>query len=186
VKELDLSQLFCEVLGGLAAILLLVGLLDLLGAIDLQAFLGSHADRLSLTALTGILILSYLAGIVVDAIGMAFDGLPVVEKHLMSVNSAGETEEVRKKNERSFVKSAPEHLFQYRKEQWAYYSCYRNLFILMPLGTTVWAWLAFKYELWQVALVVVAIGVLLTVVLWNTMKEMLDIYRTKLPSDYAS
>jgi len=168
MKELDLSHLFCEVLGGLIGILLVVCLLDVFGLLSLSIVWQEVKNNASLAGATVLLIGSYLVGLVVDAFGMVFD-MYVTDKWDAAKNrKVGAREE--------FFKHASEHAFRYWQEQWIYFSCYRNLFMLVVPGIIVWSWSAYKYRGCGAAIVCFVFSGIVAGALWLAMRELLGVY----------
>jgi len=169
MKETNLTEAFCEVLSGISMILLLVPLLDLTGIFSLDKSL-ALAGNFSATALAGFLLVAYVLGAaVVDAVGLAIEQFfePLLPKDPVV------TDAERKK----FWTSVEEHVLRYRDHQWTYYSCYRNLFIMMVPSGICWVILFGRRFGWCVAIWALVAGVLLEIALFKSMLTLLRIYR---------
>jgi hypothetical protein len=78
---------------------------------------------------------------------------------------------------RRFCVRAPEHVFAYWKEQWTYYSLYRNLAICVLVGSIPGVLLVSKYagRIWT-AVVAAALAAILACLYW-AMRALLTLYR---------
>jgi hypothetical protein len=151
MKDLNLGELFCEVLGGALAISLAVALLDLLGALEVAPLL-RRAAATSAGEITAVLIGSYLVGLLVDAVGLCvgewcFDRTVLGKK-------PPKLEQLR-----PYWQIAPEHVMKYRAHQWTFFSAYRAAFLLLLPGAVV-----FPLVIWKYATVSWAAGVLLLII----------------------
>lgn len=169
MKDLDLSQVFCEVVSGLAGMLILFGCLDVFNVQNVKSKLNWFAGDMSGTQATGLFVLAYLLGLIVDAFGLWFDRL--IDRWI-GINEP--TDESLK----AFYKGASRHVFGYWKEQWVYFSCYRNLLMCLVPGGLLWAYIAYKYWCWGGALFALAFILLLGRVLWLSLKDLKRIYCT--------
>lgn len=177
MKDLDLSQVFCEILGGLAGIFWALGALDLSGLYSVRDSWCWASKYASFSGLTAFLVFSYLIGIIVDAFGLVFDKVITDHWELSKKHSGISRSE--------FYKSAEAHLFSYWKEQWTYFSCYRNLFMVMIPGLITWPLLVNKYLGCFAASVTFILSVIVAVVLWLAMQTLLKLYHC-IPSHYSS
>jgi hypothetical protein len=84
-------------------------------------------ERASLGLVTGILVVAYVVGVMIDAVGLVIGELfidKIVCQHEPSDAELG-----------AFYSGAEEHVMKYRDVQWTYYSLYRNLLLLaVPLA----------------------------------------------------
>jgi hypothetical protein len=168
MKETQLTEAFCEVLAGLALLLLAVPLLDISHVLPLETFFTAVLQNLRLATLGSILIVAYLMGAIFDAVGMATDELLLA--HLLSVNPLTEAE--RKK----FWCDVKEHVLRYRDCQWAWYSCYRNLLIILFPTAILWIWdIVLRSSMLWGAVAAMGFG-LLGLAFVSTMKTLLKIY----------
>jgi hypothetical protein len=106
--------------------------------------------------------------LIVDALGMLFDKLVTNRWEFVKTTAAT--------SRREFYVSAPEHVFAYWKEQWSYFSCYRNLFMLLFPGSVVWTCSAWREFGFFSGLIVLVILILVGIALWYTMRDILKIY----------
>jgi hypothetical protein len=131
MKELNLTEAFCEVFSGIGLLLCLVPLLDLTGISSLDNTFTAASKNITATNLAAVLFLCYALGTaIVDAIGLAIEE---IEPRLFSPNIPMSDEEGFK-----FLAKVSDHVLRYRDLQWTYHSCYRNLLILLVPGTVLW------------------------------------------------
>jgi hypothetical protein len=176
MKDFNLTEVFCEVLSGLGLIFAAIPAFDLLGIYSLKdvlAFLSAHA---SATLLATTLAAAYIIGLVVDALGLTIGEL-FLDKCI--------NKDAPKPAENSgFWKGAQEHVFRYRDVQWAYYSCYRNLFCLFVPAGVLWTILAaLRLSKLYVAAVVISFLICELAFLWS-MKALLKIYYQITKTEY--
>ncbi|MGO9119822.1 MAG: hypothetical protein ACLQPD_19695 [Desulfomonilaceae bacterium] len=139
MKGFNVAEIFCELLSGFAAIFLVIVLLDVFGTSCLRQSLTLIVSKGSATAIAGAVLVAYLVGLVVDAVGLAVGGW-FLDSWLCQEPSSDEKEKdgflVCKESEPSpeevarFWTKVPRHVLAYRDHQWAYVSAYRNLLIL--------------------------------------------------------
>lgn len=139
MKDLDLGALFCEVLSGFVCLLVVAMWLDATGNVLMMTLLAILRAHLSLSSVTSLLLLSYLLGLFVDALGLLADR--VLVKTFWPL--LGFADEVTPST--SFYGAIPAHMLSYMKEHWAYYSCYRNLVVLTLLGCAPFFWLVYLH-----------------------------------------
>lgn len=145
MKDIDVTAVFCEMLSGLAAIALALGLLDLTSQLEMAKVSKWIIANPTFATVATLLIAAYLLGLIVDAFGMAFDSTLVerIQRLRKLLNyDAGQLPP-------NFYTKATEGQLRYFCEQWAYFSCYRNLLMLMVIGVPVSVALATKYGAWQ-------------------------------------
>lgn len=130
MKDLDLTQVFCEVLTGLGVLIVALSLVVLMGSYTLLDVVLYATGKLSLASLGAILVAAFLIGTMMDAVGFAFDKL--IFDRLIASGEPSEEHRAR------FWKTVSAHVLAYREAQWTYYSCYRNLFILFVPGSIIW------------------------------------------------
>lgn len=126
MKEIDLAALFCEVLSGLAAGVVVLAYCDWAHPAATAGTVAWVLTRWSVMALTVVLLGAFLIGLVVDAFGLLFDEL-VVDRIKWFRAPAHE-------DAKKFWPVVSEHVLRYRNEQWTYYSSYRNLLMLLIVG----------------------------------------------------
>jgi hypothetical protein len=138
MKDFNLSEMFCEVLGGGLAIVLAIAALDLSGCLDIVQLFKDVNTKLSLGAVTVGVIGSYLVGLLMDAIGLLlgewwFDKVACAE-------DPPSDEQIK-----DFWTHAKEHMVNYRDHQWAFYSAYRILFLLLLPGSIILVFVVSKH-----------------------------------------
>ena len=138
MKDLNLAEVFCEVLGGGLAISLIVAFLNLCGWINVVALLKDMTSA-SIGTVTFALIGSYLAGLLVDAVGLA-----IGEGWFDQLLNVGE--QPSDAQYKLFWQKAAEHVVQYRENQWTFYSAYRTTFLLLIPGTVIFPWVVGKHS----------------------------------------
>lgn len=130
MKDFDVAAVFCEMLSGLATLIVLTVWLDVADQLSFGAvlkWLEAHSD---LGTVAALLAVAYFVGILIDAAGMAFDSLIVGNVGWLArllCYDAGNLPA-------DFYATSSEHRLKFWAEQWAYFSCYRNLLLLAPLG----------------------------------------------------
>ena len=166
MSDIKISEVFCEVLSG-AAMLLVAGLgLHYLGFLKVQD-LPKAIENSSFGKLAEVLAICYLLGLIMDAISLAIGEL-FLDKRVVS-------DEPKPEEVRVFLKTAPEHILKYRDTQWAYYSTYRNLFLLLFPGGILATLIIFQERgIW--GLLVLAISVAFGIAFFRSMKTLLKLY----------
>jgi hypothetical protein len=168
MKDLNLAEVFCEVLGGGLAIALAIALLDLSGWIDVVSLL-KDAAAASVGSVTVALIGSYIVGLLVDAVGLSvgewcFD-------RLVGAGEAPSPEQCR-----LFWQHAAEHVVKYWENQWTFYSAYRTAFLLLIPGTIVFPLAIWKHASLCLGLASVALAIGLEVSLFFSARCLLALY----------
>jgi hypothetical protein len=168
MKDFDLAQVFCEVLSGLAGILLVVGALDATYLMPIGEVSKWLTTELTFTEVTGIFLIAYFIGLVVDAFGLLFDKAVIDRWEVVKTQDLSHLG--------PFYRHAPEHVFGYWKEQWTYFSCYRNLLMCLLPGTVVWSYVFWRHRGVASGIVVFVIACALALALWVSMRELMKIY----------
>ena len=168
MKDANLTEMFCEVLGGCGLAFLLVPILDLTNVYKMSDLFPALWAKLDWAVLGSILLLAYLAGTIVDAFGFALEDLFLGK--LITADKLTDAEV------KAFWKSAPKHLVEYRDRQWAWYSCYRNLFILFVPNAILWACVVVRSCTWWAGLLVLSGFVIAEILLIIAMKALVCIY----------
>lgn len=175
MKELDLSQVFCEVVSGLAGICIFFGLLDALEVQAIKETVVWFGVNMSMPVASGLFVIAYLLGLILDAFGLLFDKL--LDKCLgIADPTAVELKQ--------FYLKVPNHVFGYWKEQWVYFSCYRNILMCLIPGSLIWAYVAHKYWGIKAVLCVVLGSLALGFALWESLRDLKAIY-SKIPSRFV-
>jgi hypothetical protein len=168
MKEASLTEIFCEVLGGLGLAVVIVPLLALANNSRIEDIFHALLSKLDLAVLGSVLLLAYLAGAIVDAVGFAIEELFLGK--LVTTDKLSDTEVA------AFWKGVNEHVLRYRDQQWTWYSCYRNLFILFFPSAILWTWVVVLNYSWCRGIFVFSIFVVVEISLLVTMKSLVKIY----------
>ncbi len=170
MKDFNLTNIFCEVLSGLGIITFLIPLLDILNCYTLKETLAFIIDKTTLANFGILLFLCYTLGLLFDAIGLAIGDL-----FLDDLSNKDTPTDVQISD---FWKNANSHVLNYRDIQWAYYSCYRNLFIIFAPGSIVWAIAIWKNFNWYSAIITLILLGVFEWILFYSMKTLLKLYYT--------
>jgi len=146
MKGINITEVFCEILSGVAIMFYVIPFLDLIGVSYISQSFAFIAKNLSMPTIFGVLILAYIIGLVMDAIGLAV-GECFLDSLLCKVAPT--------KGERAaFWKNVSSHVLGYHDTQWAYISAYRNLAILTVPGGLLWCWFMGNNYSWVPAIAV--------------------------------
>ncbi len=120
------KEIFCELISGLSFICYLAPLFHLFDILSF-AEMKSLLDKITTVEFISIfLIITYVLGILMDAIGLTIGSGFLDDKVSNNEPSGIEYQE--------YWKNVNDKLSAYREEQWTYYSCFRNVFInLIPI-----------------------------------------------------
>jgi hypothetical protein len=169
MNTLDIRAVFCEVVSGLAFLGLLTPILELCTDQSLSSIIAIARDNFTLGNIAAILILAYLIGIIMDAIGFSLGEL--------FLDRLACPQEPADKNFDTFLVRTPPHILRYRDIQWEYFSCYRNLFILTFPNAILWSIAAWRlYQSVWIVLIILAVSFLLAVVLFQAMGGLIRLY----------
>lgn len=168
MKGFNVAKVFCEVLSGLAIMFFVIPLLDLIGTRSICESFTFIWKNLSATTIGGTLILAYILGLVMDALGLA-----VGEWFL---NGLLYKEEASENEKAEFWKNVSSHVLAYRDTQWTYTSAYRNLAILTVPGGVFWFLCVGKNYGWFSAIFVILGMIVMEVVFLKSIAELLKIY----------
>jgi hypothetical protein len=168
MKDLDVTQVFCEVLTGLAFFFVILSVLSLTGSHAVHDVALYAASKLTIASLGAILVIAYLVGTMMDAVGLALDQLFLYR--LVARDEPSEEERAK------FWKNVNQHVLAYREAQWTYFSCYRNLFILFVPGSILWTLIVWNNigPYWGISTGFVFL--LLEASFFVTMKALVEIY----------
>lgn len=165
--KFSLTEFFCELVSGIAVILGATGYLCSSGILRLRHTLRAALNHDNWPSLVFVLTAAFVAGLVADAIGMAFDRY-FSSKVCPTIPSAAQ--------KKAFWKNSAKHVIAYREQQWAYYSLYRNLFLVTLAGAGGWLWISFSH-FGCIALIAALIGWAgLLVSFWICMQDLLGLY----------
>lgn len=167
MKQINLTEVFCEVLSGVALIIVIIPLLDILDYSSLSNTWAYIECRTSLSNFGILIVFSYILGLLIDAIGLTFGEWFLDD---LICNKPTDFEMAR------FWQNVDSHVLSYRDTQWAYYSCYRNLFIIFFPGTVFWTISVWKTLGWHFGLPTLSIFIAFEWILYRSMKALLKIY----------
>jgi hypothetical protein len=165
--EINVREVFCEILSGLVVLLLVTAAVDLAGVMSIDVAWVAFTTNVSFGDVATVILICYLLGLIMDAVGVALGEL-FLDRLLVS-------DEPSKAERARFWETVPEHVITYRDVQWAYYSTYRNLFLLTIPTTILWS-IVFCEINWIFSMVILLVGVLLEFAFWRTMTALLNIY----------
>lgn len=169
--KVTITEVFCEIISGLMLLIVLSAISIIFGWIELSTLTNSHTEIFSAAPFASLIVFSYILGIIFDPIGMAFDLL--IMRWL-----GGKRDSLTNEHNARFYQTVSNHVLSYRLETWAYYFCFRNLFVLLPLAVMLWCEIMWSNLaiLAVVLIALVTIGIMFS--LWKTMDTLLDIYYT--------
>lgn len=166
--KLNLKEIFCELLSGLTLILLIIPVLHVLGAVPIFKIEKMVMESLDSTlVITLTLVCSFVLGIVMDSIGLALGSL-FIDK-LICPNEPKSSEYQR------YWKTVTPELSAYREEQWAYYSCYRNMSIVLVPLIIFWSFVVFEQGNFLLVVPLIVGGTLTELALIKSMKILLEL-----------
>lgn len=165
--KVEVTKIFCSIISGLALFLVAIPILYLTDVTNYELFKQKVVENQNTISLIGVVVSAYLMGIVFNSIGLVFDNycggfLRVTESTQDQANA--------------FYKNASEHLFIYRDHVWAYYFCYRNLFMLILPGIIGWCGMLWHSKGIGTAIIVFIVLVTFEIILYNAMRTLLDLY----------
>jgi cation transport ATPase len=166
MKDFNFTELFCEILSGLIAVIVFVLILDVAGYCDIEKYFCSL--KIDLSFLTILLVVSYFVGLLIDAIGLSLG-----EWFLDNLVSKKAPQ---REKFRNFYKNANESLVKYRDTQWTYYSLYRNLLVLFFIGLPFYGIKIWKCIDWKFSVVSMLLIIGIMVALFASMKTLLKLY----------
>ena len=165
--KVAITEIFCEIITGLALTLVILACLDWPGIITFEDVLETVKSSFGVTSLTTVLIAAYLLGVVLDAAGLVFDNV----FHKVICADEPSSEEVK-----NFWRTADAHVLAYRDNVWAYYFCYRNLLMLTIPAIICWFGSLWQRGLrgWACSVAVALVG--MGIVLFFSMRTLLKLY----------
>lgn len=168
MNETNITEIFCEVLSGLAIFFFLMPLFDVIGISSISSSLNFLVVNFNVTMVATLLFLSYIVGLVMDAIGLAVGEL-FLDRWLCK-------DSLTKEERAAFLKNVSSHVLGYRDTQWAYASAYRNLAILMIPGGLLWVWCIGSSYGWKFAAGVLLCIIILELSLLKSIAILLKLY----------
>jgi hypothetical protein len=164
--NLNLVYIFSELVTGIAFISLTLIYGYLSNSFDITAFENFIETNFSFSKLLGVSILVYCIGFIFDGIGLGVGEL-FLDNLLYKRKSI---------DRKKFFREVSEYVFVYRNKQWAYYSGYRNLFLLIFLFLIATFPHLFKIKgIWVGSLILITI-ILIEYLVYRTMKMLLKLY----------
>lgn len=168
MKDFDLTAAFCEVLGGLMFVIMLLPLFALTGLCTIENVLKFVGKHLSAEALVAALVGAYLIGAMVDAVGLIFDDVWFAPAWIKQPPDS--------EKRKSFFKGAPRHILKYRDQQWTWYCCYRNIFLVLLPAALFWILWFLLRHLFGLALGVLVSVLLFELAFYRAMRTLLNLY----------
>lgn len=167
MKDFNLTEIFCEILGGFFAILVCALILDCFGYLEIEKFIPDLKTEVSILAL---LLSSYFLGLIVDAIGLAIGEMFFDNWVVKNDKAPSEA------NNKAFYSGATESTLRYRDFQWAFYSLYRNILIFSAIGITFYIIKVWKINggIFAVSSGIIILGVLYCI--FRAMRTLLKLY----------
>ncbi|WP_258097298.1 hypothetical protein [Marinoscillum pacificum] len=167
--KISIREIFCEILSGFVMIMVLAAFICIKCELD-QSKILTWIVSFTESHLVLLIFFSYLVGLVVDAVGFAFGetGFDLLVFRRCKMDPPAQ--------QSSLWAQISEHVLAYRDRQWAYYSCYRNLFLLFIPGTVAWSILIFNLCGWLTMSVFIFMMLATEVSLWFSMIGLLRIY----------
>ena len=166
--KFNIVEVFCEILSGLILILLIIPIIELSGIADLKSIWCFLTTNLSAPNVTLLIVFSYLLGLIVDSIGFSVGDWFLDKK----IND----DDISPAQQVSFYNNVTPQVLSYRDTQWAYYSLYRNLFILFILHAIIWSiCLIIHHEWYQSIVILIVIGIL-EIALFRTLRGLSKLY----------
>lgn len=167
--KINPKEIFCELLSGLgmfAFLLPLVLLLDFTSCDKLVLYIKGIGNDLAI--LTILITLCYVLGILMDSIGLTL-GYMVIDKVLGG-------QEPTAIDYQNYWKNVTTELSEFREQQWTYYSCFRNLSIVIIPAALLWFVLMIKNDNTSLAWVILISSALVEFFLIRSMKILLGLY----------
>ena len=167
--KLNLFNIFSELVTGLAfiSIALIYGCFS--NNFDIATIINFIKTNFSFSKLLGTSILVYYIGFIIDGIGLGIGDL-FLDKLLLGKQKI-------KKNRKRFFREVPQHVFEYRNRQWAYYSCYRNLLLLTTPLLIITVYYTFKlHGIWIGLGSLAFILLVIQLPIFKTAKMLLKLY----------
>jgi hypothetical protein len=166
--RLNILEIFSEIVTGTTCVIFLIICCCLHGVITVSNILPYIEKYSSFTNLLGISLVVYSIGFLVDGIGLGLG-----DWFLDSWLSAYTADNSRRSR---YIRNVSEHAFEYRNQQWAYYSSYRNLFLLLIPFSFCIVWTVYERGGWLWAIGAIFLFALLEIIIIKTMKLLLNLY----------
>ena len=138
--KMDVGEVFCELLSGLAIMALVLPILDLWGESSLSQslkFVGRHTN---VATLGGGLVLAYSLGLIMDAVGIA-----VGEWLYPKLYKRMKVKEPLAGDRKTFYEKSLPHVLEHREYEYAYLLAYTNLAIIAVPSVILWCvWMGLR------------------------------------------
>lgn len=168
MQGINLAEVFCEMISGLSLLSLAVPIMLLRGDASFCGLASDIAELINAGSVALLLVVAYMIGLLVDALSLAIGEWFLDD--LLCKKSA------KAKDFKKFFANTPEHLLEYRDTQWAYFSTYRNLALLMIPSAGLWAWALGSHVGWVFSIVVIAVAILLEATFLKSARTLLSMY----------
>lgn len=173
--KMDIGEVFCELLSGLAIMSLVLPLLDILGKSSLSQsteFVGRHTN---VAALGGALVLAYSLGLIMDAFGLAIGERWLYEFLEKKWASPEEYDTLPEERQIFYARVLP-HVLEHREYEFAYLLAYTNLAIIALPSVVVWGWCVWTKFVWSFALLISVIFFIFFICLEWALLESITFY----------
>ncbi len=168
--KLNIFLIFSELVAGIAfiALIFLYYFMFVPHKINWVIAFKTNCSALTFSHLLSISVIIYFIGFVIDGIGLGLDEI-VFNKLLLK-------ERIDKNRRKSFFKNVSEHVLEYRNRQWSYYSCYRNLFLLIFPTLFIVPYFVSKTYGWLQGIGAGCLILALECIVYRTMKMLIKLY----------
>jgi hypothetical protein len=161
------QEIFCEMVTGIAVFLLLPPLLEFTDVITVKKVISDHVMIWDVAQVGVFLISAYCIGLIFDAIGLSCGEIFLDDWLADNIPP--------KKSSSKFWSNVSPEVLTYRNSQWAYYSFFRNLILLMPPLALLWIILLWNYS--PIWMLLVGIAIVFTwLALIKSGKVLLSLY----------
>jgi hypothetical protein len=131
MKDFNINDVFCEIIGGLVFLLIIPPLLSICNShYSLPNTYIFFIQHLKLFNIVFLFTIAYVFGLMIDCVGLAIGEL-FLDKLIIK-------DDVTFMNKNDLWKNVSEHVLRYRERQWDFYCCYRNIFILLIPNFIIW------------------------------------------------
>jgi hypothetical protein len=165
--KISLTEMFCEILTGIIVLLIIVGWLCWFDVISIKSIWEVVKSNIKLEIVIVFLVCTYFIGTLFDVIGLVFDN--IFDK-LISPEVPSD------KDISNFFKNTSVHVLSYRDNIWAYYFCYRNMFILSIPACIGLCGLILAAKKISLVIICIIITVLIDIAILNSMRTLLRLY----------
>jgi len=164
--KMDIGEVFCELLSGLAIMFLLLPFLDLFKIRSISQSLEFISQHNGAAELAGALVAAYCLGLIMDAVGIA-----IGEKWLYpQLHKRVKEKEPCTYERKAFYEKTSAHLLQHREYEYAYLLAYTNLLIIAVPSVILWCAWTVKFGRSCAPFVIVSVFIFLEWSLWESIK----------------